>query len=98
MGNQKWKSSNIEKEFVAINDRNGKDTDPESPAGFSLFEPPIFGHPNQRNATRSLIDKGKSKMVAPKKLLVKRTRSIDVQNPSSFLTSLATPSVSHVVV
>ena len=64
MGNQKRKSSNIEKEFMAMNDGNGEDTDPESPLGFSLFEPPIFGHPNQRNVARSSMDKGKSKMVA----------------------------------
>ncbi|KAJ9702954.1 hypothetical protein PVL29_004626 [Vitis rotundifolia] len=37
-------------------------------------------------------------MVTPKKLLVKRTQSISVQNPSSFPTSLATPTVQRVVV
>ncbi|KAL6326071.1 hypothetical protein AAG906_000946 [Vitis piasezkii] len=76
MGNQKQKSSDIEKEFVAMNDRNGEDTDPESPPGFSLSEPPIFGHPSQRNVARSSMDKGKSKMVPTLgKLPVKRTRS-----------------------
>ena len=92
MGNQKQKSSYIEKEFMAINDENGEDTDPESPLGFSLSEPPVSGHPNQRNAARSSMDKGKSKMVAPGKLPVKRTRSIRAQNPLSFSTSLITPS------
>ena len=73
MGNKK-KSSDIEKEFVAINDRNGEDTNPESPSGFSFFEPPVSGHPNQRNVARSSMEKGKSKMVAtPGKLPVKRT-------------------------
>ena len=37
-------------------------------------------------------------MVVPEKLPVKRTRSISVQNPSSFLTSPTTLSVQHVVV
>ena len=40
----------------------------------------------------------KSNMVVPEKLPVKRTRSISVQNPSSFLTSPTTLSVRHVVV
>ncbi|KAL6336515.1 hypothetical protein AAG906_022456 [Vitis piasezkii] len=64
MGNQKRKSSDIEKEFVAMNDGNGEDTDSESPPGFSLSELPIYGHPNQRNVARSSMEKGKSKMVA----------------------------------
>ncbi|KAJ9687253.1 hypothetical protein PVL29_015930 [Vitis rotundifolia] len=98
MGNQKRKSSDIEKEFVAINDRNGEDTDPKSPSGFSLSEPPISGHPNQKNVTRSSMDKGKSKMVGLGNLPVKRTRSIRTQNPLSFPASPATPSEQHVVV
>ena len=83
---------------MAINDENGEDTDPESPLGFSLSEPLLSGHPNQRNVTRSSIDKGKSKMVSPGKLPVKRTRSIKAQDPSSFPASPATPSEQHVVV
>ena len=74
MGNQKRKSSDMEKEFVVMNDGNGEDTDPESPPGFSLSEPPISGHRNQRNVARSSMEKGKSKMVATSgKLPVKRT-------------------------
>ncbi|KAL6324956.1 hypothetical protein AAG906_019864 [Vitis piasezkii] len=69
MGNQKRKSSDIEKEFVAINDENGEDTNPESPPGFSLSKPPVSGHPNQRNVARSSMDKDKSKMVGHEKLL-----------------------------
>ena len=83
---------------MAINDENGEDTDLESPPGFSLSEPLLSGHPNQRNVARSSIDKGKSKMVSPGKLLVKRTRSIRAQNPSSFSASPTTPSEQHVVV
>ena len=81
-----------------MNDENGEDTDPESPPGFSLSEPPIFGHPNQRNVARSSMDKGKSKMVAPGKLPVKRTRSVRARTPSIFSASLATPSEQHAVV
>ena len=92
MGNQKQKSSDIEKEFVAINDENGEDTNPESPSGFSLSKPPVSGHPNQRNIARSSMDKDKSKMVGHEKLLVKRTQSVRAQNPSSFPASPATPS------
>ena len=74
MGNQKRKSSDMEKEFVVMNDGNGEDTDPESPPAFSLSEPPISGHRNQRNVARSSMEKGKSKMVATSgKLPVKRT-------------------------
>ena len=99
MGNQKRKSSDIEKEFVVMNDGNGEDTDPESPPGFSLSEPPISGHRNQRNVARSSIDKGKSKMVAtPGKLPVKRTRSVRARTLSNFPASPATPSEQHVVV
>ncbi|RVW86606.1 hypothetical protein CK203_045641 [Vitis vinifera] len=99
MGNQKQKSSDIEKEFMAMNDGNGEDTDPESPLGFSLFEPPIFGHPNQRNVARSSMDKGKSKMVATLgKLPVKRTRSVRARTLSNFPASPATPSEQHAVV
>ena len=99
MGNQKWKSSDIEKEFVVMNDGNGEDTDPESPPGFSLSEPAISGHRNQRNVARSSIDKGKSKMVAtPGKLPVKRTRSVRARTLSNFSASPATPSEQHVVV
>ena len=98
MGNQKQKSSNIEKEFVAINDRNGEDTNPESPPGFSLSEPPVSGHPNQRNVARSSMDKGKSKMVAFGKLPMKRTRSVRAQNPSYFLAFPAILSEQYVVV
>ena len=92
MGNQKRKSSDIEKEFMAINDGNGKDTNSESPSGFSLSKPPFSGHPNQRNVTRSSMDKDKSKMVGHGKLLVNRTRSIGAQNPSFFPASPTTPS------
>ena len=83
---------------MAINDENGEDTDPESPPGFSLSEPLLSGHPNQRNVARSSIDKGKSKMVSPRKLLVKRTRSVKAQTPSIFSASPTTPSEQHVVV
>ena len=58
---------------MAINDRNGEDTGLGSPLGFSLSELPVSGHPNQRNVTKSSLDKGKSKMVAPEKLSMKRT-------------------------
>ncbi|KAJ9703031.1 hypothetical protein PVL29_004687 [Vitis rotundifolia] len=88
----------IEKEFVVINDRNGEDVGLEFPPGFSPSKLPIYGHPNQRHVTRSSLDKGKSNMVVPEKLPMKRIRSINVQYPSSFLTSPATPSVQHVVV
>ena len=99
MGNQKRKSSNIEKEFVAMNDGNGEDTDPESPPGFSLSEPPISGHPNQRNVASSSMEKGKSKMVATlEKLPMKRTRSVRARNLSNFSASPATPSEQHAVV
>ena len=98
MGNQKRKSSDIEKEFVVMNDGNGKDTDPESPLGFSFSEPPISGHPNQRNVTRSSMDKGKSKMVVPRQLSVKRTRNVRARTPSIFSASPATPSEQHAVV
>ncbi|RVW80941.1 Retrovirus-related Pol polyprotein from transposon opus [Vitis vinifera] len=77
MGNQKRKSSDIEKEFMTINDGNGKDTNSESPSGFSLSKPPFSGHPNQRNVTRSSMDKDKSKMVGHGKLL-----SIIVEAPT----------------
>ena len=77
---------------MAINDENGEDTDPESPPGFSLSEPPVSRHPNQRNVARSSLDKGKSTMVGLGKLLVKRTQSVRAQNPSSFPASPATPS------
>ena len=73
MGNQKRKSSDIEKEFVAMNDENGEDTNPESPPGFSFSKPLVSGHLNQRNVARSSMDKGKSKMFALGKLPVKRT-------------------------
>ena len=98
MGNQKRKSSDIEKKFVVMNDGNGEDTDLESPLGFSLFEPPISGHSNQRNVARSSMDKGKSKMVAPGKLPVKRTRSVRARTPSIFSASPATPLEQHAVV
>ena len=80
---------------MVINDGNGEDTSLESPPGFFLSKLPFFGHPNQRNVTKSSLDKGKSKMVAPEKLPVKRTHA---QNPSSFPTSPATPSIQHAVV
>ena len=63
---------------MVINNRNGEDTDPKSPPRFSLSEPPVFGHLNQRNVARSSMDKGKSKMVAPGKLPVKRTTSHEI--------------------
>ena len=88
----------IKEEFMVINDRNGEDTSLEFPSGFSISEIPISGHPNQRHVTRSSLDKGKSKMVVPEKLPVKRTQSINIQNPSSLPTSPATPLVQHVVV
>ena len=88
----------IEEEFVAINDENGEDAGLEFPLGFSLSKLPISGYPNQKDVTRSSLDKGKSKMVVPEKLPVKRTRNINVQNPSSFPTSPATPLVQHVVI
>ncbi|KAL6318386.1 hypothetical protein AAG906_040567 [Vitis piasezkii] len=81
-----------------MNDRNDKDTDPESPLGFSLSEPPISGHPNQRNVARSSMDKGKSKMGAPGKLPVKRTRSVRARTLSNFPASPATPSEQHAIV
>ncbi|KAJ9672772.1 hypothetical protein PVL29_002630 [Vitis rotundifolia] len=99
MGNQKRKSLDIEEEFVVMNDGNGEDIDPESPPGFSLSEPPISGHRNQRNVARSSMDKGKSKMVAtPGKLPVKKTRSVRARTRSNFPTSPATPSEQHAVV
>ena len=58
---------------MAINDENGEDIDPVSPPGFSLSELLVSRHPNQRNAARSSMDKGKSKMVAPRKLPIRRT-------------------------
>ena len=81
-----------------INDKNCEDIGLEAPSGFSLSELPVSGHPNQRNVTKSSLDKDKSKMVGLEKLPVKRTRSISAQNPSSFPTSPTTPSVQHVVV
>ena len=98
MGNQKQKSMEIEEEFMVVNDGNDKDVGLEFPSRFFLSKLPISRYPNQRDVTRSSLDKGKSKMVVPKNLPVKRTWSISVQNPSSFLTSLATPSVQHVVI
>ena len=98
MGNQKRKSMEIEEEFMVINDKIGENIGLESPLGLSFSEPPISKHPNQRHVTRSLLDKGKSKMIVPEKLPIKRTRSISVQNLSSLLTFPATPSIQHVVV
>ena len=89
----KESKTKIEEEFVVINDKNCEDTGLEAPLGFSLSELPVSGHPNQRNVTKSSLDKDKSKMVGLEKLPVTRTRSISVQNPSSFPTSFATPSV-----
>ncbi|KAL6339238.1 hypothetical protein AAG906_024389 [Vitis piasezkii] len=90
MGNQKRKSSDIEKEIVVMNDENqneSSDTDPESPPGFSLSEPPISGHRNQRNVARSSMDKGKSKMVAtPGKLPFS-----PLLKPCSYLVTKSTP-------
>ncbi|RVW77778.1 hypothetical protein CK203_063784 [Vitis vinifera] len=69
MGNQKRKSSDIEKEFVVMNDGNGEDIDPESPPGFSLSEPPISGHRNQRNVARSsMIKENQRWLLTPGKL------------------------------
>ncbi|RVW61982.1 hypothetical protein CK203_063921 [Vitis vinifera] len=65
---------------------------------FPFSEPPISGHPNQRNVARSSMDKGKSKMVAPGKLPVKRTRSVRARTPLIFPASPATPSEQHAVV
>ncbi|RVW30422.1 hypothetical protein CK203_088865 [Vitis vinifera] len=90
MGNQKRKSSDIEKEFMAINDGNGKDTNSESPSGFSLSKPPFSGHPNQRNVTRSSMDKDKSKMVGHGKLL-----SIIVEAPTPTLVTKYAPPLSQ---
>ena len=98
MGNEKRKSMEIEEEFMVINDGNGDDVGLKFPPGFSLFELLISRYLNQRDVIRSSLDKGKSKMVVPEKLPVKRTRSISVQNPSFFSTYLATPSVQHAVV
>ncbi|KAJ9680373.1 hypothetical protein PVL29_019637 [Vitis rotundifolia] len=83
---------------MVIYDGNGEDVGLKFPPRFSLSELPVSGYPNQRDVTRSLLNKGKSNMVVPAKLSVKRTRSISVQNPSSFPTSPATPSIQHVVV
>ena len=88
----------IEEEFMVINDGNGDDVGLKFPPGFSLFELLISRYLNQRDVIRSSLDKGKSKMVVPEKLPVKRTQSINVQNPSSLPTSPATPSVQHVTV
>ncbi|KAL6323036.1 hypothetical protein AAG906_023654 [Vitis piasezkii] len=63
MGNQKRKSSDIEKEFVVMNDGNGEDAIPNHLRIF-LSRTSHFGHRNQRNVARSSMDKGKSKMVA----------------------------------
>ena len=73
MGNQKRKSIEIEEELLVINDRNGENTSLGLPMGFFLSEFPVSRHPNQRNVTKSSLDKGKSKMVAPEKLPMKRT-------------------------
>ena len=81
-----------------MNDGNGEDTDPESSPGFFLSEPPISGHPNQRNVARSSMDKGKSKMGAPGKLPMKRTRSVKARTPSIFPAFPATPSEQHAIV
>ena len=83
---------------MAINDGNDEDTNPESPPGFSLSEPPVSEHPNQRNVARSSMDKGKSKMVAPRKLPVKRTRSVKARTPSFLSASPTTPSEQHAIV
>ncbi|RVX19745.1 Retrovirus-related Pol polyprotein from transposon 17.6 [Vitis vinifera] len=91
IGNQKRKSSNIEKEFVAINDENGEDTDPESPPGFSLSEPPVSRHPNQRNVARSSLDKGKSTMVGLGKLLHVVVQSIIADAPAPTLITKSAP-------
>ncbi|KAJ9684971.1 hypothetical protein PVL29_017123 [Vitis rotundifolia] len=84
---------------MAINDKNGENTDLESRLGFSLSEPPISRHPNQRNVTRSSMDKGKSKMVGPGKLLVKKTRriiqSIIAEAPSPTPVTKSAPSPSR---
>ena len=69
-----------------ISDGNGVDTSLESSPGFSLSEPPAQGH-----VIRPSLDKGKSKMCVPEKLLVKRKQIINVQqNPPSFPTSPTT--------
>ena len=83
---------------MVINDKIGENIGLESPLGLSFFESPISRHLNQRHVTRSSLDKGKSKMIVPEKLPIKRTRSISVQNLSSLLAFPATPSIQHVVV
>ena len=73
MGNQKQKSMEIEEEFMVVNDGNDEDVGLEFPSRFFLSKLPISRYPNQRDVTRSSLDKGKSKMVVPKKLPMKRT-------------------------
>ncbi|RVW69220.1 Pro-Pol polyprotein [Vitis vinifera] len=84
MGNEKRKSMEIEEEFMVINDGNGDDVGLKFPPGFSLFELLISRYLNQRDVIRSSLDKGKSKMVVPEKLPVKRHEASVFQNPSFF--------------
>lgn len=63
---------------MEISNENGDDTGLESSMGFSISEPLVFGPPTQRYVTIASLDKDKSKMIVPKKLLVKRTQIISV--------------------
>ena len=90
MGDQKWKSIEFEKEFVEISDRNGDDTGHESLPGFFVLESPVFEPSARRYVTKASLNKGKSNMHVPEKLLVKRKQIISVQKNSPYFPTSTT--------